>query len=353
MQSTAMHDTQSGELLEVLRPASGDWVRGQVSTRSHVFRLDDDGLDRARRREVFQTWDRTLVVRENGVPVYSGLVTGLPYDKTSRTLTVKHRDVREILKRRYLFGVASYNPSGTVNMENLSRRGIITRLLYLGMRHPFSEWWPLPVNLPAEQSGDQTRVLYHYDFQTIEKLVSDVSAEEGGPDVDFHPVYGPGEVHSWDARIGDPYLSGPLFDVQLDAEESPATGVGVDSDGERQVTGVFAQGRGSEQDMRVAQVATSPGLSKDWVIANKTVDDIDRLTSLARAYGNARPGPTRQWAMRVQTEAVPVSALRIGSLIRTHTLGDPWLPDGPETHRVIGFSGSIASNTITVALEEQ
>lgn len=352
--STAIHATQSGELLEVIKPAAGGWVRGQVSSRQHLLRLADDGLNRTRRHEVFQEWDRTLVVRDNGVPVYAGLITGLPYAKASQLLTVKHIDLRELLKRRHLFGVPFYEAAGKVDVEGLSLGGVIRRMLYLGLVHPFSEWWPVPVNLPAEEAGSISRTFFHYDFQTIDKILTDITKEDGAPDFDLQPVYDADERLSWDALIGSPYLAGPTFDVPLDADESPATDLAVGRDGMRMATGVFVQGKGGEQDMRVAQVVDDiPGLSKDWELPAKKVDDLDQLASLGRGYLKPRARPTRQWSLSVQAADVPPHLLRLGSTIRTHIHDDPWLPDGAETHRVIGFSGDVSSETITLELEEQ
>ncbi len=352
MWSVAVHDTQSGAFLANVDPASGSWGRGSVAEREHVFPLRGNGMSRATNRSLFQKWQRTIVQRWNGAPVYAGLISDTSYDRDTGMLSVKHTDLRTVLSKRMLFGVGSYNPAGTVVCTSLSRRGIARRLLYLGFVYPFSAAWPLPVNLPAEESGSINRTFYYYDFQTVDQLLTDLQGESSGPDVELQPKYTSG-VLSWDALIGSPYLSGPSYDMHL-AGDLPPVGVTVAENGQKQATGVFALGRGSEQDMRVGSDAlpVSAGLSKDFAVPHKDVDDVARLNSLASADVAALSSPTVQWSMRVNTSVVSPGTLRVGSTVRTFSQGDEWIADGWTSHRVIGFDGDF-SDWLTLDLEVQ
>src|SRR5690606_29252802 len=98
-----IHDTATGRLLDRVHPASGSWTRrmsGEGSG-SHVFKLSDADYDRATWRDLFETWERTLVVCWSypGVlgPIYAGIITGTTYDPASGTVTVEHKGIRDLL----------------------------------------------------------------------------------------------------------------------------------------------------------------------------------------------------------------------------------------------------------------
>lgn len=352
MWTVEIRDTQTGALRLRVEASGGAWGRGDTSERQHTFMLRGDGLDRATRKDLFRKWDRTIVQCWDGAPVYAGLVSTTSWDPATGVLTVSHVDIRAIARRRMLFGVGSYAPSGTTVCTSLSRRGIARRIIYLGFVYEYSSAWPLPVNLPAEEAGSITRTYYHYEFQTIDKLLSDVQSEDGGPDVDFQPKLS-GGLLSWDALIGSPYLTGPPFEFILKGDAQPS-GVSVTEDGQKQATGVFALGKGSEQDMRVGSIALSvtAGISKDFVVPHKDVDDVNRLNSLAASDVTALASPTVQWTMAVDASIVNPAEVRIGSPVKTWSQGDEWIDDGWTTHRIIAFSGDF-TNKITLTLEVQ
>lgn len=354
MWSVAIHDTQTGNLIldYTTGVSGGSWGRGDVTQRSHTFPLRGDGLDRAARRYAFRKWDSTLVHLWDGVPVYAGLITDTTYDKASGVLTVSHADVRLITRKRMMFGIGAYNPAGQVVCAGLSLRGIVRRMVHIGMVLPYSEAWPLPINLPTEETGSvPTRTYYHYEFQTIDKILTDIEGEENGPDIEFQPVYDSNGRLSWDLLIGNPYLTGPTFEAHLTGDAQP-TDVTVVENGQEQTTGVFALGKGSEQDMRVGQAAlpVSAGLSKDVVVAHKDIDHGGHLFALAQGDLAATKSPTIQWTAKVRTAEVNPATLRIGSTLRTFSQDDEWIEDGWNTHRVIGFSGDY-TNTISLTLE--
>ncbi len=350
--SVEIRDTQTGVLQMQVEASGGAWGRGDSSERQHTFPLRGDGMTRSARRDLFRKWDRTILQCWDGGPVYAGLISSTSWDPATGMLTVSHVDIRDIARRRMLFGVGSYVPSGTTVCTNLSRRGIARRLIYLGYVFPFSAAWPLPVNLPAEEAGSISRTFYHYEFQTVDQLLSDVQSESGGPDVDFQPKLS-GGLLSWDALIGSPYLAGPTFELSLTGDDQP-TGVTVTENGQKQATGIFTLGKGSEQDMRVGSDAlpVSAGISKDFVVPHKDIDDVARLNSLATSDVAKLSAPTVQWTLNVQASVVNPATLRIGSTIRTWSQGDEWISDGWTTHRVIAFSGDFTEK-ITLTLEVQ
>ncbi|MET0716416.1 MAG: hypothetical protein ABWY57_16035 [Mycetocola sp.] len=359
MWSVAIHDTQSGEFLSLVQPSGGAWGRGDVTSRQHTFPLRADGLTRSVRRDLFRPWDRVLVQRWTSAdgtvtPVYAGLIDGTPtYDRATGLLTVSHIDLRSLTARRMLFGVGSYAPTGTTVCTNLSLRGIARRVIYLGFVYEYSSAWPVPVNLPAEEAGSVSRTYYHYEFQTVDQILSDIEKENGGPDVEFQPKYSSDYTLSWDVLIGTPYLTGPTFETNLASQSTP-TGVTVAENAQKSATGIFTIGKGEEQDMRVGSFAldVSEGLSRDYAVSHKDVDNQTRLNSLAQADLGAVASPTVQWTMNVQARDVSPAALRVGSTISTFSKDDEWIDDGLTMHRVLAFTGDF-TDTISLQLEVQ
>lgn len=356
MYSTEIRDSQTGTHLLAVRPASGDWGRGRTP-RMHtsVFRTKNDGLTRAQRLDLFNPWTRTIAHRYNGNLVYAGLIIGWSLKESTGALSVRHIDIRSLLARRHFFGVGSYDPSpaGVLHCVNLSLRGIIARLIHLGLVYPFSAAWPMPVDVETPEAGGLSRDYFPYDFQTVEDIITALSRETNGPDIDLQPKDAANGTLRYDARIGSPFLTGPALAEHWWGGKNGLTNVELDWDAERMATGIFALGRGNEADMRVGDAAqpVSVGVSRDYTIQASTVDNVTQLNNRAAAELAAVSTPREQWSATVSVKDAPPHVVRIGSTTRFHLQDHAMLPDGPRQMRVIGYSGTLNSRRINLELE--
>lgn len=352
--SYAIHDVQSGAFLDFVSPAAGDWVRGSVEEKSFTFNLRGDGRTRDQRRDLFKTWERAIVVRWNDVPVYAGLITGRPYRPAPGVLVVKHVDARALLARRMLFGVGSYSPSGVFDFRGYSTRGVVRQLLYYGLIHPYSAAWPIHAEVGGAELGSSPWAqFFHYDFQNVESILSTAETQDGGPDVDLGVEYRNGNVLWWTGRIGTPFLSGAGFETRLQGD-SILSSVDVGESGLRQATGIFTTGRGFEQDMRVGSAAlpVSSGVSRDYVVPFKDVDDIGRLNSLASGQLGGVSSPRVEWKFTGRTADFSPSQVQVGSIVRVFSEDDEWIDDGWSSHRILTFAGSVGSDGLAFEVED-
>lgn len=351
--STVIWDAQSGVRLAQVKASSGEWQRGRVTEQRHEFKLVDLALSRAELHNLFgkdRPRDRVLSVLWGQTPIYHGLIIDSEYTHATQTLSVAHKDVRELSAARWLFGIGG---SGQTFNFTGSWRGIAREIAKVIYTDPISPAWPLPVALPPFEGGGAGMTVYGYEFRSGDDLLTDIEDMDNGPDLDFHPTFN-GSTFGWELRIGAPHLSGPTFEYHLQAIESPLTDLTVKTVGEEKVTGVHGIGLGSEWDMvrGGAAAPVSAGLARDTKL---TLKDADLGTVNARSAGflASRIGTYEQWSFNVRTNEIDLAALRLGSTIRIESRGDLWVPDGFTTHRVLGFSGDYSTpETIKLTTEK-
>lgn len=361
-------DTRTGVKQLQVFPSGGPFGRtlnaaGQGG--SNTFQLGDRKLSREQWKDLTTPWRRELVRCWDDHPVYSGVITGRPYNRDTQTLTVNHADVRALLAKRYPFGVNSYYadgvaaPPGKLVLTNLSLRAIAANVVQQGMvgPHPI---YSLPIVLPSlTEAGPYSRTYFNYNFTTVPSALQELQDVDGGPDIDFAPRWSSSDTLEWVMRTGTPTapaLTGGTFEFNLTSKNCPLTHVGVDEDGSKQVNGMFTIGKGSEEDMRVSGRGIGdygetvfPAL--DGTQPLKDIDDLGVLLGHSIAAINVQQDPTKQWEMSLLASGYPgLNALTLGSTLRVYSKGDPWIDDGWTSLRLIGFSGDA---TETIALDVQ
>lgn len=351
MWSTVIWDAQSGTRLAQVEASGGTWQRGAVTMQNHTFPLRSLGFTRAEAHDLFgrhRPRDRVLAVCSNGVPVYHGLIIDSQYAPATGMLTVMHNDVRELAAARWLYGIGG--SSQNFFWSGLSWRGMASRVARIIYTDPISPAWPLPISIPADEPGGESMNIYGYEFRSGEDLLAEIEEMPNGPDLDFQPRI-TGNLFGWDLRIGSPFLTGPSFEFHLQAAEAPLTDVEVATIGTEKITGVHGLGEGSEVDMirGGAAAPVSAGLARDTTL---TVKNASLATVNARSAGflASRGSTYQQWSFN--TQEIDITALRIGSPVKVESSDDEWIDDGQVSHRVVGFSGSLAApSTVNLTLE--
>lgn len=356
--SLELYDTQTGDLLSPMLGKSGDWGRGDQTLRQTVVRLHDK-YSKVKWHELLEAWwDRQLVHSWNGKPVYSGTLLAAPsFNRRTRALTLQHADLSLILDRRWLHGVGTsrgeggYQKAGGFEVSGVSLQGAVVRLLDVLYRSPISAAWPIPVDLPAAGSGSFSKRWDFYNFRTGAEIVRGITDLDGGPQLDLQPKIVNGKLR-FEQRIGVP-LTGPAFDVHLDAKESAAVSSSIGYFGQPTATGIHYPGKGTEQDMRVgaAYLPPSAGLARDSIFWDKDEDNVDKLVAAAKGRLNGLASATTTRPLTLKAARISPADLRIGSLITIHSDCEVWEP-AVQVCRVVGFSGSLGGETYDVELQE-
>lgn len=362
MWSAQIHDTQTGDRLGTVNLVSSDWGRGDQKTRRARIKLNARRSQSSWRNLIVGPafWDRTLVILFDGVPIYAGLIVAAPsYDFANEVVTVAHVDLSVLLGRRWMHGVGpstgggGYVPTGTFSVSGVSLRGAIRAILQRTYLDPISAAWPVPVDLPAAESGSFSKTWYFYEFQNAEDMVQEITDREDGPDLDLRPYLTSAGKLRWEQRIGTPRLSGSTRTIMLSAPKNAATMADVNLDGVNTATGIHFPGKGSEQDMRVGSAAApvSAGLARDTIFTDKNDDSVSSLSSKAKGRLDALTSATEQWSLNVAASKLPPTSIQPGSTIRTHTVDTLWVPGGWKNHRVIGFEGAYGRDVFSLIVE--
>lgn len=344
-------DTITGRKLLEVHPSDASWKTSitSIGGGAHTFQLRDADtrLDRATWQTLTVPWARTVVVCWDDAPVYAGLVMGHTYDPFTGVLEVRHREVRCIWGSRMPFTVPEYQPNGVSAAAGKSLRGVMRQIIAWGsVAKPVESTWWLPIVLPPDEDGPHTRSWQHYNFETVEQMLSQIEGEDSGPDLNLRPRWNAAGRLEWEARIGA--LGGPTFEYDLTADSIGMTGFPVVTDASRQLTGTFGLGQGSEADMLVGLGQNTDVPEGPFDIPNldatrpfKNVADPVALRNLAIGELRAFRWPS--------TTAVPellaadvLPAMVLGSTVRAWIEGDEFLSDGWRVSTVTGMSGYLS-----------
>ncbi|MGX9349163.1 hypothetical protein [Microbacterium sp. KNMS] len=301
-------------------------------------------LDAATWEDMLTPSARVLVVCWDSTPIYAGMVQSYTYDRDARSVTVEHAEIRELFKHRLTFGVideAAYQ-AGDLVVENQTLASIVRAVLERALGGGPN--WLLPLILPAFQAGTFSKVWRRYETPTIDDCLSDV--EEMGTEVDFHPEYDAQMNLSWRVRVGGPYLAG-ISDFHLQAPDSPISAVSVTVDGRKQLTGAFATGNGTGEDLKVgiapggAAVGVIP--TRDMVVAGGAERSPGNLAQVASAALSEYELPTNQWSFQVHISEETPPTWTPSRRIRLLSAGDLFIPDGEVMLRIISVSGDMGN----------
>lgn len=349
-------------------PSGGTWQRvlgSAAGEQSHTFPLADGDpgryLDPATWRAETKGWDRTLVVLDDGVPVYAGIIIEKPYDYDNNVLTLRHVDIWTIFKDRFPFGVGSYH-GGTFEVSGLSWRAIAGRIVQAATSGP-RPIYALPIVLSnLSEAGPHSLKINNFNFQTAYAALQEIQAKDGGPDIDFQPRLTAAGNLEYLMRVGSPAspkLTGPMVEFNMAASRRPLTGVVETESARNQITGMFVDGEGSEVDMVVGglPVGAEPppqiSVARDQRTSSKSSKTEADASGVAIARTAVLIAPTLQSdvAYVVDPDVANVRDLVLGGVWRRHYSGDFILEDGYRDSRLMSLSGD-TSRTVKPVLQQ-
>lgn len=349
MWSFVLHDSLSGAPLLDVFPSGGSWRRSctDPGSGSHDFQLRDvvTALPAEVWRSESRPWARTLVVLWDGVPVYAGLITGRKYKRGTGVLTLRHHELKQLLKRRFQFAFEEFNPASPLTVTDRSHRGMIRALVRAGMYRDAAPFWTMPVDYPADEAGVLSRTWWHYQAKTIAEMIGEIERTEFAPEWDFRPKYVDGWLR-WDLVIGTPRLPGVLFEVP-DAPDTPGVDIEWDEDALEQATGGLVLGEGSEADVKWAIQGNRDAPDKPWLDRmwpEKSVSDPTHLQRLATGWMDQFERIKGAYSVNVVAgEGVPFADMQPGARIRFHSHDDPFLVNGEKDLYTLAVGGDMTS----------
>ena len=325
----------------------------------HALVTEGSGLTGAQWRSLIYPWANTLVQCWNGTPVYAGLIVGWSLDRQSRVVTVQHKELRLLLNRRFPFRIGERRGKPHFTVRDKTLRGVITELVRVGVYKPDGgDGWNIPVALPASEAGTRGTTLFNYDFVTVENGLAEVEDRTGGPDVHFEPRFKADGRLEWECRIGDPRLTGSVYDYPMNVTTPELFDVNSTADGTEMLTGVFAIGKGAEEDMRIGEAGLAELVVRPPAIpyldssrSFKEIDDIGQLNDHGAAELRRYGTPIDQWEMKTRADGRPgADLLRLGSTLRLRFVDDWWEVTRDIDQYLMGLRGT-HENVLTLDVQ--
>jgi hypothetical protein len=285
-------------------------------------------------------------IDENDTVIAAGVILRTVYNRDTGAVTANWVDIRELFRQRLPFGVLSWGPSGTLNVEDRTYAGAVRAILYRGMGSGDQPAWDLPIALPPDEGpGSFTKKWNYYDVPIIDDMLREVEKE--GIEIYFDPYIASNGHLRFATRVGRRIALGDPLDLPATTPETRVSGLTVTIDGSKQLTGVFVVGTGTEADTKVAGAGHGPYdiPVRDARRAAKDVKSTTRLQRIADAAleDNFDYIVQRSYGVRLGS---PVNAghVKPGHLLRMDVQGDDWLADLRTTQRVLSVSGDLTEN---------
>lgn len=338
------------------------------------------------------------------VPVMLGPVTAMPVmaraagGQAADTLTLSGHDIRAILQRRLQTGWRDWpRPQGTWQLQHESLRvtgmslgTIAEKLVAIATERRFGGALPIryrrdlwQAGLPTDEGHTREYFAWNLTNNSIDKLLTDLSECEGGPDIVFRPGVETDErnnptkafVTMLHGKEGQPQvpMSGPPPLWDLTAPEGPVSSVATTWDASHIYTRRWATGDGMEADI-LMDVRDSPDMQS---LGMPLMEDVTGYSSIVThgallhhvdalvAQGRR---PSCQWTVTAQQDMWPCridSDWYLGDRVRLRV---PWeLPrddfvavaskpvrmDGGEVlATVMGMKCDFSSEQATIDLQE-
>lgn len=264
-------------------------------------------------------------------------VEGYDYPRDDGTVTVQAVDLMGELPWRMIGGV---DASKDLTLEIVGRNasGAVRQTLARMMQ--WGPEWVYPIDLPADGAGDFSRTYKFWEGFSISEIFQDIR-ERTGAEVSLRPYSTPSGGVRFETLVGSPITLGATK-FNLDAAETPLSGIKYRVDASQQVTGILGIGNGTgpDQEMRWAGGGPFPIPIRD---TKKSFRDMagDGLQQAANRHLEANRYPIVQWdigAFTIDADYSP-ELVAPGRVLHLEIYGDPVIPDGVHTLRVMSVSG--------------
>lgn len=298
---------------------------------------------------LLQEWSRIIVLERDGVVEYMGYSVGDRYTRGQSSVTVQLGDAWSMFGRRFavdhtVSGVEQWKTTVVGNLAYQAAQAVLRGRT--GSSAPNSQF---PVTIPGFTGGTSvSRTYYGYHLDYVSDVLEDLMSE--GLDLYFDPAWIASGAASWFMRGGPAWSSGATHEFYVTADRSEVAGFSADSDAARVTNNADRIGEGSEVDMLVRsnRNAASPYPLLELATQSKSVSNVAQLSALAAQDLITFGSPTSQWEMSVLGD----SPVDVGDTVRIHLDGDPWIPDGWHTRRVVKVSVSLPGPDVkTIGLQ--
>ncbi|WP_144834111.1 hypothetical protein [Microbacterium sp. BH-3-3-3] len=347
-----VHDLKTGAPiapLTVKLGAQGDsWstgTSGNGTSTTTIVMDEEDPWTPAYTASLLKPNDR-MIVRWWGVnggadpgdaPMYAHKIEDWAYSLDGDTITVTSVDLLGETKWR-MIGGADSDKHLTLTVTNRTPSGAVAQVMARMMQ--WSPDWQYPLDLPADAPGTfKGGPWVFWEGRSMGEILDEIR-KRAGVEIYLRPYATASGGIRFQVRVGSPVTIGGA-NFNLLADESPLSGITYRVDGAQQVTGLLGLGNGTGEDQETAhQDGTVKIAIRD---TKKSFDDLtgDALQEAVDTYYYANVDPIIQWdigAFTIGGGYEPEHSAP-GRVFNVELYGNPVIPDGVHTLRVINVSG--------------
>lgn len=310
----------------------------------HTIPLFGSGIPQSLARELSWGNKYTIAQMWGDHVAYAGVIQRRTYKKDSQSLVIDSSELRAAyMNARMLYPIQGYDPLGYVLViEDKNHSGAARAVV--DMATNISAFWHLPIDLPADGSGSFTVFWEKNRRLKWEDHLSQI--EQDGCEIDFHPYLDGDGYLRWETRVDTKISDGPVTDLHLNAPNSPVVGLEVVDDYSRVVTGQLAFGEGGKgaatryTPFGFVPPDIEPISIRDTVVNFPDIDE-DRLQAASDAHYDTIRLPTNQWSFGLDIHPDGPAYAAPGSTLNLWVYGDPFIPDGESSKRVVALRGDM------------
>lgn len=345
-------DTVTGGDRVRVYPSGMPWCRalnGTGQTKQATFLLGDPKVSETATRTRLTPLVRSLVLDWDGHVVYAGRIKDRPsYVRSTQTLTVTHQDIWGVFSERFVLSNRSdeFPKQGKVEHRGYGMGTIARRLVRDSINTSPTSKYGLPIDFAADSPGGSNRKYEGYSLTRLDDALGELLDSGHCPDMDFRPYWDSNGKLRYEMRVGG--LSTDTLSWQTSGALSEAgdalTDVEILESSDNLASTVFGVGQGSGEDMKakVAQSTSSPFPAREVQVSSKGKEDDAGLQSQVDEVLRLGQAPTEQHRLTMRVDGSPgIRDLQVGMTARIYYSGDPWIPDGWATTRLIQYSGDL------------
>lgn len=335
-----VNDAKTGNFIATIRTDdSSTWSTGiagdGTSTETIVLNDAEEPFEQGDVADMFEPNDRLISRWWGEHCMYAQKIEDYDYDKDRGTVTVTTSDLVGETDWRL---IAPVRGGDDLIVTNRTTSGAIRAALARMMS--FGSQWEYPIDLPADGAGPVSGRWQFWEKYRISDIIKQIE-DRFGAELYFRPYGTPTTGVRFAARVGAPVTIGAST-FNLDAEESPLSGVRYRVDGKRQVTGLLGLGNGSGEIQETAWI----GVDSHPIPIRDTKQSFPDLVNpglqqATDAYYWPNRSPLTQWSVgsfTISDDWSPEHASP-GRSWRLESRGDLVIPDGFHQLRVIKASG--------------
>lgn len=358
-------DLLTGNITTFFQPSSGSWATtiNDAGSIGVTVNLADPDLRALDLRNVASVGKSYLAVVENDVIMNAGPIWQHQYSKDDGTLQLTASGLWSYFDHRVLIPVlaAGQSPFDVESYyEGFSLQAIAKRLVQQARTHTNGN---VPVVLPVEVTGSETREYQGADLGLVGDALRDLTSVENGPEIDFAPRWRTNRSGiEWVLNIGtptQPQLSGQITHVwDYSVPHGTVSGLTVTKDGAKLSGRGWAASGASTSGNMISVYTNQNMLSQGYpllevVEASKDVDEQSDLDKYATETARIGSKPTEFWEFQVRADASPlIGEYRKGDFCVVKMRNDYYIPDGEYRRRITNLSGDQDGKWVKVTTGE-